>query len=163
MFAALAWATLALGAPEMIPQDSTTILGTTAADFEAPLLGGGTFSLAEHRGTPVVLAFWASWCGPCRLELPALDVFQQQYPDVKIIGVNVDRERPAAERFLRQVKVEMPVAWDNEAMALGQYDVASMPTTVLVDGNGTVKLVKVGYSKEKGLVELENAVGELGR
>lgn len=162
MSAALALACLALAAePEMIPESGLDLVGRTAPAFAAPLFDGEAFALESTRGKPVVLSFWASWCGPCRLELPALSELQKQRPDIAIYAVNVDRDRRKAEGFLKQVKVELPVVWDNESLAMGQYDVLSMPTMFLLDARGTVKLRKVGYSSEKGLAELEAALAGL--
>jgi thiol-disulfide isomerase/thioredoxin len=157
----MAMATAVAAGPEMIPEADADLVGRTAPAFEAPLLRGGEFDLEDARGKPVVLSFWASWCGPCRLELPALDALQQARPDIAIYAVNVDRERGAAERFLRSVPISLPVVWDNTALALGQYDVTSMPTMFLLDANGTIKLRKTGFSKENGLKELEAALEAL--
>ena len=158
---ALALVQPAWAEPEMIPENAIDLVGRTAPSFEAKLLSGEPFSLESTRGKPVVLSFWASWCGPCRLELPALSELQKQRPDVTILAVNVDRERSRAEGFLRQVTVELPIVWDTESLAMGQYDVLSMPTMFLLDAQGTVKLRKVGFSAEKGLSELEEALGAL--
>ena len=129
--------------------------------FDLPLFEGGSVKLESLRGKPVVLSFWASWCGPCRFELPELSRIRTQYPDVHFYAVNVDRERKDAERFLSKVKFSLPIAWDNEAKILGEYSVISMPTMFLLDKNGTVQYIKVGYSREKKLTELETKLKEL--
>ncbi len=160
MTALLLWMGLALAGPEMIPEEDPSLVGRTAPAIELQTLDGEAFSLESHRGKVVVLAFWASWCGPCRLELPALDELQKSRSDMAVFAVNVDRQRSAAERFLRKVPVDLPIVWDNTATALGQYNVMSMPTVFVVDPQGTVKLTKVGYSREKRLVEIVAAIDE---
>jgi thiol-disulfide isomerase/thioredoxin len=145
-------------APEMIPIEDTDLKGRTAPVFSLPLFEGGTFQLDKLRGKPVVLSFWASWCGPCRFELPELSRIRSLYPDVAFVAVNVDREKKDAERFLSRVQFSLPIAWDNQAEVLGEYSVISMPTMFLIDGNGTVQYVKVGYSREKKLVALEEKI-----
>lgn len=153
--------TMALAAPEMIPDIPMDLVGRTAPGFTAERANGSVFELDETRGKPVLLSFWASWCGPCRLELPALDALQKTRDDVVIYAVNVDRDRTKAEPFLASVKFDLPIVWDNQAEALGQYDVTSMPTMFLLDAQGTVKWRKTGYSREKGLAELEAALDGL--
>ncbi len=147
-------ASIAFAAPEMIPEKSVDLLGRTAPTFEAQTFDGQAFSLDQLRGKTVVLSFWASWCSPCRLELPALSQLQKERDDVVIYAVNVDKERAPAEKFLRQVAFDLPMVWDNESRAMGQYNVLSMPTMFVVDAQGTVKFSKTGYSREKGLAEL---------
>jgi len=152
---------LALAAPEMIPEKATDLLGRTAPTFEAKTFDGQDFSLEALRGKTVVLSFWASWCSPCRQELPALSQLQQERDDVVIYAVNVDRQRPPAEKFLRQVSFDLPIVWDNASLAMGQYNVLSMPTMFLVDAQGTIKFRKTGFSREKGLAELIEALDAL--
>jgi len=151
--------------PEMIPMEAVSLVGRTAPTVELTTLTGGRFSLEQARaeGNVVVMAFWASCCGPCRRELPALRALEAELTGkpVEIVLVNVDKDPRDAKRFLRQIGLtdeDLTVAMDNEAVALGNYGVMSMPTTFLVDRNGTVKLSKVGYSTEKGLKELEDAI-----
>jgi thiol-disulfide isomerase/thioredoxin len=153
-------AQLAFAAPEMIPEEDTSLVGRTAPEIEAPMMEGD-FRLSDYRGKPVVLSFWASWCGPCRQELPALDELQKSRPDIAVFAVNVDREKGKAMGFLKQVKIDLPIVWDHESIALGAYQVLSMPTVIVVDGKGTVKLVKVGYNRERKLSEIEAALKEL--
>lgn len=151
----------ALAAPEMIPESALEIVGSSAADFTLPLRDGGEFSLASQRGKTVVLSFWASWCTPCQRELPALSDFAKERTDLVVIAVNVDRERKDAEGFLSKVPVGLPIAFDNEALALGAFDVTSMPTMFVVDPAGVVQFRKSGFSTEKGFTELIAALDDL--
>ncbi|MFT4974931.1 MAG: thiol-disulfide isomerase/thioredoxin [Myxococcota bacterium] len=152
--------------PEMIPLEDVALTGRTAPGIELTTLTGGDFSLEGARadGKVVVLAFWASWCGPCQRELPALKELQGTLSDdVQIVLVNVDKDARDAQRFLRRIDIsddDLIVAMDNEAVALGSYSVLSMPTSFVIDRNGTVKLAKVGYSADKGLSEVEAAIAE---
>lgn len=155
----LLWFTLVASAePEMIPEQNLQVVGQAAPAIELPTLDGGTFKLEDHRGTPVVLSFWASWCGPCRLELPALSKMQAERSDVKIFAVNVDPEKGPAEGFLRKVDVELPIVWDNKSEIMGYFNVMSMPTMFVIDGDGTIKWRKSGFSRERGLKELEDVL-----
>jgi thiol-disulfide isomerase/thioredoxin len=151
---ALAWLGLAHAGPRMIPEDSFAVVGRTAPTMRLDTLDGEAFDLAAYRGKPVVLAFWASWCGPCRAELPELSRLAAARDDVHVFAVNVDRERRLAERFMQQVDFDLPVVWDNESRAMGELDVTGMPTTFVIDARGTVKWRKTGFSQEKRLSEL---------
>jgi len=148
--AAFAWAK----PPEMIPVEAMEPQVLHAAPLSLPLRGGGNFDLESHRGRVVVLSFWASWCAPCRLELPALSEYAKSRTDVDFIAINVDRTQPAAEKFLRQVNVGLPIAFDPNAIFMGKYGVTSMPTTFVIGKSGDVFNKKVGYSQENGLTEL---------
>lgn len=149
--------------PEMVPLEVFEAVkrAEAGADLELPLRDGGTFRLSEQRGKPVVLSFWASWCTPCRKELPALSAFAAANPGVAVFAINVDRAQADAEKFLAQVPFRLPVAFDTAGKALGRYGVTSMPTMFLIDKGGQVALRKVGFSEEKGLVELEAALKAL--
>jgi len=150
-------------APEMIPLEVFQAAQNPPApkgpaDLELPLRGGDRFSLAAHRGHPVLLTFWASWCGPCRAELPALTQWATTHPDVTVVSVNVDRSQAPAERFLQSVQFSLPVAFDPDAKELGQYGVTSMPTMFLFDRSGAMAWQHSGYSQERGFSELEAAI-----
>lgn len=142
----------------MIPVEALEVVGQTAPSFELTLRDGSSWKLDDQRGKIVVLAFWASWCGPCRNELPEMSALAAERSDVVFVAVNVDRHKAEAEKFLRQVQVTMPIAWDPDALALGEYNVMSMPTTFVIDKNGIVVKKKVGYSRERKLAELEAAI-----
>lgn len=152
----------ALAAPEMIPVEVWEQIKTATpagADFEIPLRDGGTFRMADHRGKKVVLSFWASWCSPCRRELPALSKWAKEHPNVVILAVNVDRNAKDAEKFIESVHFDVPVAFDPNATHLGQYGVTSMPTMFLFDTKGQLAFRKSGFSEERGFTELEAALG----
>jgi len=163
LWAALVAAPPAQAAPELIPESAMelVLVGRTAPDFQAQRADGSPFQLSDTRGRPVLLTFWASWCGPCRAELPDLSEYAKAHPDLQVFAVNVDRDRRRAEGFLRKVPFDLPIVWDNKAEAMGQYDVLSMPTMFLLDGNGTLKWKKVGYSREKGFSALDAALEAL--
>lgn len=151
-----AWA----AAPEMIPMEALEVVGHPAPQFQLPLRDGGTFDLSAQKGKVVVMSFWASWCGPCRAELPAMTELAKTRTDVTWVAVNVDRQRVDAEKFLKAVNVGLPIALDNDSIALGDYMVMSMPTSFVVAPDGTVAYKKIGYSAEKGFTELIAAIDE---
>jgi len=149
--------------PEMIPERVTSLIGRTAPEINATLLDGTPFSLAALRGRVVVVSFFASWCTPCRAELPALSELAARRHDVAIVAVNVDRDQEAARSFLASLRVQLPVILDNSAVALGRYGVVSMPTTFVIDRRGTVKHERAGFNRENGIAELEQAIAEARR
>jgi thiol-disulfide isomerase/thioredoxin len=138
----------------MIPIEALDLLHKPAPGFELKTLDGGSFKLQDHKGKTVVLSFWASWCGPCRKELPELAKLQKERSDVEIFAVNVDRDKALAQKFLAITPVELPIIWDQDSVALGQYEVLSMPTLFVLDKNQVVTFRKTGFSEERGLIEL---------
>ena len=150
--------------PERIPETANvTMIGQAAPLFSLSTLDGGQFSLKDALGKPVVLAFWASWCGPCRAELPALSEMAAKRDDITVVTVNVDKEKSKAVKFLSGIQMNLPVLMDSDARLMGQLGVWTMPTSFVIDANGTLKFTKVGYSREKGLKEIEAAIAEVLR
>jgi thiol-disulfide isomerase/thioredoxin len=149
-----------LAGPEMIPLEifEATTVPSSPNEMSLDLRDGGTFRMGDYRGKPIILAFWASWCSPCRRELPALDAFAIAHPEVYILAVNVDRERPDAETFLERVHFGLPVAFDPESRILGRYGVTSMPTMLLYDREGALQWQHSGYGEDKGFEELSSAL-----
>ncbi len=158
MFGALVAAQIAWAAPEMIPLEAMDEVGHTASDFTVELREGGTFTLSEQQGKTVIISFWASWCTPCKKELPALSRLSEERKDLRFIAVNVDRDRAAAEKFLtalpEPVSSSLPIGFDNDAMALGGYSVTSMPTIFVIGKDGVTRFRKTGYSEQRGFVEI---------
>jgi thiol-disulfide isomerase/thioredoxin len=118
-----------------------------APDFTLKANGGGNLRLSEHRGEVILLNFWASWCGPCRQEMPLLEQLHQRYGQLgfSVIGVNVDQEPAKAEQLLRDIPVSFPVLLDNDGSVSASYAVSAMPTTILIDRDGNMRHLHRGY------------------
>lgn len=118
-----------------------------APDFSLPSPDGKTVSLAALKGDVVLVNFWASWCAPCRQEMPLLDAMYKRFKSLgfTLVGVNVDEEPNAARALLRDVPVSFPVGLDSAMTVSAAYQVMVMPTTVFVDREGRVRHVHQGY------------------
>jgi thiol-disulfide isomerase/thioredoxin len=104
--------------------------------------------LAQYRGKVVLVDFWASWCQPCRLSFPWLNEMQAKYGDrLVVIGVNVDRERADAERFLTQVPARFELIFDPKGELAVRYDVLGMPSSFVFDSTGALVEQHIGFRK----------------
>jgi peroxiredoxin len=120
---------------------------TAAPDFTLPAKTGAAVQLSKYKGSVVMLNFWASWCGPCRTEMPLMDQIYKKYAAAGfvLLGVNVDTDSTDAQKFLSQVPVSFPIAYDRENKVSKMYDVAAMPSTVFIDRKGRVRQLHRGY------------------
>jgi peroxiredoxin len=120
-----------------------------APDFTLPARAGGELSLADLKGNVVLINFWATWCGPCRQEMPYLEQIWQRYKGLgfTLLGVNVEEDSAGAVKWLEQTPVSFPVLFDRENRVSKLYDVTAMPSTVIVDRRGQVRFVHYGYTK----------------
>jgi peroxiredoxin len=120
---------------------------SVAPGFALPSRSGDTVSLAKYKGQVVMLNFWASWCGPCRQEMPLLDQMHKRYSSLgfTLIGVNVEANTKDAERWLQETPVSFPVLFDKDSKVSQLYDVSAMPSTVFIDRKGNVRYLHRGY------------------
>jgi thiol-disulfide isomerase/thioredoxin len=118
-----------------------------APNFSLPDAGGKAVSLADFKGQVVLINFWASWCGPCREEMPLLDELSSRYAPLgfTMLGVNVEEDSSAAKGFLSGTPVTFPILYDRENSVSQLYDVIAMPSTVIVDRAGQVRYIHHGY------------------
>jgi peroxiredoxin len=118
-----------------------------APDFALKSNSGENLRLSEFRGDVVMINFWASWCGPCRQEMPLLDELYNEYKPLgfTILGVNVEEDPTQAKQLLKELPVDFPVLFDNQSQVSKLYDVVAMPSTVLVDRDGNVRYLHKGY------------------
>ncbi len=128
------------GTTEDVPELDTgqdLILGDTrpaetAPGFRVPTLDGSSFSLADHLaedGSPVFLNLWASWCSPCRAEMPAIDAAAARHPDVKFVGVAVQDDFQAAARFAEEIGVSYTIGFDENYEVDSSYPTFGLPAT----------------------------------
>lgn len=137
--------------------------GERAPDFAAPALRSeGQVSLAAHRGKVVYVDFWASWCPPCRVAMPALERLRAELPEdsFQVIAVNVDRDPKAAREVLRERPVGYPSASDPEGRLPERFGVRTMPTSYLIDREGVVRYVHEGF-REGDEAELRERIRAL--
>ena len=120
-------------------------VGRPAADFRLPMLSGGALSLHSLRGKPIVLNFWASWCGPCLAETPLLVRLEKVYGPrgVTFVGVDVKDEISDARRFVGQYHVDYIVVRADDRV-LRVYAVVGLPTTVFIRADGVVVDEEIG-------------------
>jgi peroxiredoxin len=138
----LAWlVALPLGAAAAVDTSSP------APQFTLTAQGGQPVALAQFKGQVVMLNFWASWCGPCRQEMPLLDSIYKKYSKLgfTLIGINVEPDSKAANDWLRQTPVTFPILYDTDSKVSKLYGVSGMPSTVIVDRKGTVRMIHRGY------------------
>lgn len=128
-----------------------------APDFSFELFDGSTFELAAHLSTdgrPVVLNLWASWCVPCRQEMPAFDAVARSLPEVLFVGVAVQDSEAAARRFATEVAVSYPLGFDDTGTLLEHYPTLGLPTTFFITREGSVAFRRIGQLDESGLHDL---------
>ena len=121
--------------------------GQQAPDFALKSSTGENLRLSEFRGDVVMINFWATWCGPCRQEMPLLDELYSRYQRVgfNLLGVNIDEDSNRAMNMIEELGVNFPVLFDARKEVSKLYEVEAMPVTVIVDREGTVRYVHHGY------------------
>ena len=118
-----------------------------APDFALKGSDGVNMRLSEHRGEVVMINFWASWCAPCRQEMPLLEELYTQYEPLgfTILAVNVEEDSSKALAMLDDIPVSFPTLFDPQSTVSKLYDVVAMPTSILVDRDGNMRYLHHGY------------------
>lgn len=144
-----------------IPTIGGTPAGNAAPEFAIDLLDGTRFRLSDHLasdGRPVILNLWASWCGPCREEMPALDAVARANPGVYLIGVAVDDEPNAARRFADEIGVGYSLAIDEDNTVGSRYPSPGLPATFFIDAQGQIVRIVYGGVTQR---QVEDLIDEL--
>ena len=145
------WIAAALMIPTLLLGNAalakTEDLSGAAPDFTLPLAGKKKLKLSQLQGNVVMINFWASWCGPCREEMPLIEDLFQKYKKLGFVvyGVNVDANPQDAQALLKESGVSFPVGYDTKNKVSQLYTVDSMPSTVMVDRKGNMRFLHRGY------------------
>ena len=119
--------------------------GAKAPDFALEALGGGTLRLSSLKGRIVVLNFWATWCDPCRQEMPELERYWRAHRDeVTVLGVNMGEGPEKVQPFVRALDITFPVVLDRQQKVARQYQVVAIPSTYVIDREGVVRAKYLG-------------------
>ena len=138
LLAALAWCGVAPAA---------VTVQAPAPDFTLRNTEGRNLRLKEQRGQVVLVNFWASWCGPCKQEMPHLNRLHDKYRSAGfvLLGVNIDEDAQLGAATAGRWGLKFPVLLDTDKTVVRQYDLGSMPATVLIDRDGRVRHLHRGY------------------
>ena len=120
--------------------------GDVAPDFSLPALDGGAQNLRDYRGQVVILNFWASWCAPCRAEMPDLQVAYTELRDkgLVVVGINQSERGEKVRSFVQEFGLTFPILLDEDQTVGHKYGVRGLPTTFIIDGGGVIREVIVG-------------------
>lgn len=143
------------------------LLAALACLAPTVLAADDPLDLNRFRGKVVIVDFWASWCAPCRQSFPWLNEMQAKYRDrgLVVIGVNVDRERVEADRFLQQTPAEFQIVYDPDGALASRYQVPGMPSSYVIGRDGRQAGVHIGFRKgmrEQREAELERLLTTAG-
>ncbi len=118
-----------------------------APDFTLASNKGGNVRLKDLRGKVVMINFWATWCAPCRKELPLLNDLYNKYKSkgFVLLGVNIDDKSAPAKKMIKELKINFPVLFDNNQSTSESYDLQAMPSTFILDKNGIIRFSHYGY------------------
>ena len=152
---ALIWLTRSSTTSDTVP--GTVHVDEPAPDFTLDLFDGTRFTLSDHLvrdGRPMVMNFWASWCVPCREEMPDFDAVARRHPEVLFLGVAVQDTEAAAREFAAEVAVSYPLGFDTDGGIAGLYPILGLPTTWFIASDGTIAAQYAGQLQEDSLESL---------
>ena len=128
---------------------NSPLVGNTAPDFNLRTLDGREITLSSYRRKgPVVLAFWASWCGPCQMEMPLLESFYRENHGrgVELLAISIDFDTKAARRFAEEHRLPFPVLLDDHNVVADHYQAEGIPLLYVVDPSGKLRYSLSGYN-----------------
>ena len=129
--------------------DGTVLPGSVAPDFTLKALSGDEVKLSSYRGQKtVVVSFWATWCGPCRLEMPSIEAFyrRNRSKGVEVLAVSLDEDPAAVRTYAARNRLPFPVLVDPESLAASRYHVGGIPTLFVIDRAGKVAAFHQGLN-----------------
>ena len=163
-------------APGDVPPGGASLTGKQAPDFTLEDLKGNKVSLSSYKGKPLLINFWATWCGPCKIETPWLVDLQNEYgpKGLQIIGISTEgddlkpedkeawaHDKAAVAKFVKEERMQYPVLINGDSLATEYGGLDAMPTSVYVDKNGKVVAMQLGISSKGDMEDhIRKAMGE---
>lgn len=123
-------------------------VGEPAPFFKLDGVENSSYTLNDFKNKIVFVNFWASWCSPCRKELPLLDELQTRYNDFIVLAINIDSERESAEKFLKKFDIKSLILFDPATDVVSKYGAIAMPTSYILDQNGVIRYSHYGFNAE---------------
>jgi cytochrome c biogenesis protein CcmG/thiol:disulfide interchange protein DsbE len=132
-------------------------VGRPAPEFALPALDGQTVSLGDFQGKPVMVNFWATWCGPCVHEVPYIQETYEVWSGkgLVILAVNLGESPSQVQGFMQENQLSFPVLLDGGGEVAGQYGVRGIPTTVFIDSEGITRNIKQGSYPSRAAIEVD--------
>lgn len=134
-------------------------IGFAAPDFTLKTLDGQTITLSKLRGQPVVINFWASWCPPCRAEMPAIQQVYERYrgQGFTVLAVDMQESETQVTTFAGQMGLTFPILIDEDGTVAARYRVNALPSTYFVDRQGVIRNITLGGPMAEAFIESEVA------
>ncbi len=140
--------------------ETAPVRGSLAPNFELSDISGEQVSLSDLRGRVVLINFWATWCGPCRVEMPALQSRYERYrPDLAVLAVDFDEPEDLVRDFAQEFGLTFNVLLDPGAAIQTLYQVRGYPTSVFVDEQGVIRIIHIGIMADS---QLDGYLAEMG-
>ncbi len=135
-------------------------IGAPVIDFTIKTFDGKEFTLSDHSGGPVLINFWASWCGPCRSEGPLMESLYRKYGPrgMTFVGIAVDDSEKGSRRYLKEMGWTFPAGPDTDGAISKTYNVMGIPKTFIIKSDGTVSYIQSGVMPE---LYLSNKIEEV--
>jgi len=142
-------------------QTEGTQIGNTAPDFQLQSLTGQTFSLENLRGKPVLINFWATWCPPCRGEMPYIQEIYEEWSGngLVVMAINIGESSSTAEGFMQSNGLSFTVLLDTRQNVAEMYNISGIPTTLFIDKDGIIQDKVIGAFPNK--TQIENRLSKI--
>jgi thiol-disulfide isomerase/thioredoxin len=126
-------------------------VGQTAPGFTLADLKGANVSLDQYKGQIVLLDFWATWCGPCRMTMPVLEKLREEQPDIAMLAINLEEPRDLVRDYVERQRIRSRILLDADGKVGRAYGSDAIPMQVLIDKEGIVRHVQTGFSPRMDL------------
>lgn len=136
------------------------VVGSPVPDFELPLLTGGKQKLSALKGKAVIVNFWATWCLPCKEEMPLLNAYAGKYPDrLVLLGVNFGEDVSLVRPYVADLKIGFPILLDQQEQIANMYFVRNLPVTFFIDADGMLRAQHLGTLREDLMARYLETIG----